>query len=129
MSTVYIQNEPVDHIRLVNDTGALLEQYEFTVLGQAVGGRLCGVADREIAIATRGPFHVEDGIILQADSFVAGEGVFGTDNMEVFWDPTSGDFSDTETAGYWSVGQLVTDLDGNGVITFTKYRYATLVVS
>lgn len=124
MAGVYIQNESIDHIRMVNDTGADLEQYEFTVIG-----RYACVADEAIEAGEIGSFHVEEGILCQAEDFVAGEGTFATPNQEVFWDPVTGDFSDTETVDYFLVGQLVTVLDANGVIVFSKYQQATEVVS
>ena len=124
MSTVYIQNEVIDHIRMINDTGAALEQYEFTVIGE-----IAAVADEAIAALSRGAFHVEEGILCHADEFVAGEGTFGTPNAPVYWDPVTGDFSDTETVGYYLVGQVVEVLDANGVMVFTKYFFAVDITS
>jgi len=124
VSTVYIQNEVIDHIRMINDTGAALEQYEFTVIGE-----IAAVADEDIASLSRGPFHTENGILCQVEDFVAGEGTFGTPNAPVYWDPVTGDFSDTETVGYYLVGQVVEVLDANGVMVFTKYFFAVDITS
>jgi hypothetical protein len=122
MSTVYIQKERVDHVVLNNDTGAALEQYEFTVIGG-----LAGVADEDIASAAEGSLHVEEGLILQAEDFVAAEDTFATVNQDVFWKPTTGEFSDTSTIGYYKVGILKTIKNSNGVILFVKQRHAELI--
>lgn len=126
MSTVYIQNETIDHLRMINDTGAALEQYEFTVIGN-----YAAVADEgtEIAADARGSFHVESSILCQVKDFVTGEGTFATPNAPVYWDPVTGDFSDTETVGYYEVGQVVEVLDGNGVMVFSKYLLAVEIES
>ena len=124
MAEVYIQNEDIDHIRMTNDTGAALVQFEITVIGEIVA-----IADEAIAVDAIGSFHVEEGIICQAEDFVTGEGTFGTPNAPVYWDPVSGDFSDTETVDYYLVGQVVTVLDSNGMMVFTKYYQAVEITS
>ena len=126
MATVYIENEnrTEGHIRLTNNSGADLAQYEFGVLGN-----IAFVADEAIADDAVGSVHDEDGIILQADSFVALEGTFATPNQAVYWDPVSGNFSDTSTVGYYNVGQLVNVLNANGVIRFTKRRWVEEITS
>ncbi|MCK4816903.1 hypothetical protein KA005_14125, partial [bacterium] len=52
---------------------------------------------------------------------------FATVNQDVFWKPSTGEFSDTSTATYYKVGILKTVKDGNGVITFVKQRHAELI--
>lgn len=122
MSTVYIQKEIVDHINLINDTGADLVQYEFTVIGG-----LCLVADEAIASAAKGSFHVEENLLMQIADFVASEDTFATPNAPVFWDPISGNFSDTATAGYYRVGIVHTVKDAGGIVWMTKARDAVLL--
>ena len=119
MSTVYIQKESVNHIILNNDTGSDLAQYEMTVIGG-----LSLIADEAIANGATGSFHVETGICFQTDDFEAGEDTFATVNQDVFWNPATGDFSDTETAGYYKVGVLKEIKNANGVILVTKNRQA-----
>lgn len=122
MSTVYIQKESVDHIVLKNDTGSALVQYEFVVIGG-----LSLVADEAIVNGETGSFHVENGLILQIEDFVASEDTFGTENAPVYWDPSSGDFSDTATKGYYKIGIVKTVKDGNGMVVVTKNREAILL--
>ena len=119
MSTVYIQKESVNHIILNNNTGSDLVQYEMTVIGG-----LSLIADEAIANGATGSFHVENGICFQTDDFEAGEDTFATVNQDVFWNPATGDFSDTETAGYYKVGVLKEIKNSNGVILVTKNRQA-----
>lgn len=103
MATVYIQREQGDarHVRLTNSTGAALEQYELTVING-----LILVADEAIAVDAVGSFAVVEDLSGQIDEFVATEDTFGTVNAVVYWDPTSGDFSDTSTVGYYPVGTV-----------------------
>ncbi len=123
MSTVFIQKEQVTHLNLINDTSADLEQYEFTVIGG-----LCLVADEDILDGARGSFHVEENIQLQVDTFVAAEDTFATANADVFWKPSTGEFSDTSTATYYKVGIVKEVKNANGVIRFVKQRDAVLIV-
>ena len=123
MATVYIESEDIAHLRMYNDTGAALVQYEFTVIGE-----ISGVADEAIASLATGSFHVEEGIVIHSTDLESGEDTFATPNQPVYWNPTSGDFSDTETAGYYLVGQLYEVKNAAGLIKFTKFYNATLIV-
>lgn len=121
-ATVYIQKEDVDHINLINDTGAELAQFELTVIGGLVL-----VADEVIASAARGSFHVEEDLVLQFDATndgVSGELTFGTADANVYWKPSTGEFSDTATAGYYKVGIVHTVKNTNGIVLFVKARNA-----
>lgn len=122
--TVFIEKEKCDHVRIANDTGAALAQYEFAVVGP-----FAAVADEDIASAAVGAFHVEEGIQIQASDLAAGENTFATSGQPVFWDSATSTFSDTSTAGYFAVGFLLKIKDANGVIVFEKTRYATEVPS
>ena len=115
MATVYIQKEKVDHIVLNNDTGADLAQFEFTVIGE-----LCLVADEKIVDGETGSFHVEANLVIQSDDLETGEDTFATVNQDVYWNPSSGDFSDTENDTYYKVGTLKTIKDSDGMIVFVK---------
>jgi len=122
MATVYIEKESVDHIVLTNDTGAALAQYELTVIGGLVL-----VADEAIANGATGSFHVEENLVLQVNTFVAAEDTFGTANADVFWKPTTGEFSDTSTAGYYKVGIVQEVKDSSGVVKVLKARNAVAI--
>lgn len=119
MSTVYIEKESVDHIVLTNNTGAALVQYQITVIGGLVV-----VADEAIASGATGSFHVEAGLIVQASSFVATEDTFGTVNAPVYFDPSSGNLSDTATEGYYKIGVVQVAKDSNGVVKVALLREA-----
>jgi len=123
MATVYIESEDVAHLRLYNDTGAALAQYEFAVIGD-----LAGVADEAIASLGTGSVHVEDGLVIQTTNLETSEDTFATPNQSVYFNTADGKFSDTETAGYYLVGQLTQVKDAAGMIKFTKFRNATLIV-
>lgn len=122
MGSAHVNAESNAHIRLTNNSGGALAQGDFVVLNG-----ISGVADEAIANGAIGSFHVEPGLELQTADLESGEDTFGTANADVFWNPTSGDFSDTETAGYYLVGQVKTVKTG-GMVVFTKYANATLVV-
>ena len=126
-ATVYIQKEDVDHLNLINDTGAELSQFEFTVIGG-----LCLIADEVIASAARGSFHVEEDLVVQFDATndgVSGELTFGTADAIVYWKPSTGEFSDTATAGYYKVGIVHTVKNTNGIVLFVKARDAVLLAT
>lgn len=124
MATVYIQKEcgDVRHARLNNNTGADLEQYELTVINGIVL-----VADEAIANGEVGSFTIDDSYSIQVSDLVATEDTFGTVNADVFWDPTSGDFSDTSTIGYYPVGIVQEIKNSNGVVLVLINRDTVIV--
>jgi hypothetical protein len=124
MATVYINREENDHVRFENDTGADLAQYEATVVGP-----YAAVADEAIKDGEVGSFHVEEGIQCQISDLVYGEDAFDTVGQPVYFDPDTGDFSDTEDAGYYLWGYLVLAKDAHGMIVVEKRRYAVLVTT
>ena len=125
MATVYNNREDVDNPRLENDTGADLVQYEATV----IGGVWAAVANEAIDDGEVGPFHVQDGAQFHIDNLVYGEDTFDTFGQPVYFDPTTGDFSDTETVGYYLWGNLVLAKDANGMIIVEKRRRAVLITT
>ncbi len=122
MSTVYIQKEENKHLVLTNNTSAALEQYEFVVLG-----KLSCVADEAIAKNAEGSLHVEEGLCLQIDDFVSGEDTFATANADVFWKPSTGEFSDTSKSTYYKVGIVKEIKNSNGVVLVVMQRHAELI--
>lgn len=124
MATVYIQKEGLDHVNLINDTGADLAQYEFAV----VGG-LCLVADEAIVDGARGSFHIAGDMVSQIDTFVSGELTFATANAPVYFKEATGEFSDTSTVGYQKVGIVHTVKNSNGVVLVLFDRNATEVLA
>ena len=122
--TVYTQEEELNSIPLTNDTGADLDQLEFTVIGA-----WAAIANNDVDNGDVGYFDVREGIGVQSSDLVAGELTFATEGQEVFWSPSDLAFSDTETAGYYLVGYLTEVKDSNGVICFEKLRHATLITT
>ena len=120
--TVFIEKERCDHVRIANDTGADLAQYEFGVVGS-----YAAVADEIILDGVVGSLHVEEGIQIQTDELKVAENTFNTPGQKVYFDTATKKFSDTLTNGYYHVGALITPKNSDGVILFEKQRYAVLV--
>ena len=121
MATVYIQKEGLEHVTLKNDTGADLAQYELTVIGGLVV-----VADEAIASNAEGSFHIAENIIAQVSDLEAGEDTFATLNAPVYFNPATGDFSDTDTLTYYKVGVVTTVKNANGVVLVLLQRKTSL---
>jgi hypothetical protein len=117
--TVFIQKEKCDHVRIANNTGANLEQHEFTVVGP-----FAAVADNDILDGAVGSFHIEEGIQLHASDLLTGSDTFATVGQPVYWSPLDLKFSDVWADGYYLVGFLLAAKDSDGVIVFEKQRYA-----
>ncbi len=113
MATVFIQKESTGQqvFKLNNSTGAALSQYELTV----IGGRVL-IANDAIASGSEGGLKDAEGLSFQVSNFVTDEDTFATVNADVFWDPTSGYFSDTSTAGYYKVGIVQGIKNSNGAV-------------
>lgn len=126
LNGVYIQNAGASSHRLYNGTGAILYQGELTVLG-----RLVAVANEQVGIAAIGAFDTEDGAIVQATDLETSEDTFATNGQNVYFNPATGQFSDTATVGYFLVGQLVAGgtKDSGGMIIFAKQRWADAIES
>lgn len=119
---VYIEQEVVEHVRIKNGSGANMAQYEFGVVGP-----YAAVADEAVASNAVGPYHVEQGLVIQTDELTEAEDTFATIGQNVYWNATTRKFSDTLTVGYYHVGNLLTVKDSGGVIRFEKRRYASVV--
>jgi hypothetical protein len=119
---VYIEKENVEHVRIKNDSGADMAQYEFGVVGP-----FAAVADEAVENNAVGPFHIEQGLLIQTDELTTSEDTFATSGQNVYWNATTRKFSDTLTEGYYLVGNLITIKNSAGIIWFEKRRYASLV--
>ena len=101
MSTIYSKMPNGDGEYLYNMTGANLVANEFTVMG---GKAL--KAMEAITSAALGSFEDLVGKVVTADDFVTGEDAFATAEAAVYWKPTTGEFSDLATVGYYKVGYV-----------------------
>jgi hypothetical protein len=119
---VYIEKENVEHVRIANTTDADMAQYEFGVVGP-----FAAIADEAVDDGDVGPFHVEQGLLVQAKDLTTSEDTFATIGQTVYWNATTKKFSDTLTEGYYAVGNLITAKNSAGVIWFEKRRYASVV--
>ncbi len=119
---VFIEKESVEHVRIANTTGADMAQYEFGVVGP-----FAAIADEAVVDGVVGPFHVEQGLIVQAKDLTTSEDTFATIGQTVYWNAATNKFSDTLTVGYYAVGNLITAKNSDGVIWFEKRRYASVV--
>lgn len=121
---VFIQREKCDHVRIKNDTGGKLEQYDFAIVGP-----FAAIADEIVLDGVVGAFHVEEGIQVQigADNFAGAEKDFAIVGAPVYWNNDDKSFRDTIQPGYYLVGHIVEAKDGGGVVVFEKTRYAKVV--
>lgn len=124
MATIFVEHLDEKNPRLVNTTGGAVAQYELVVMGG-----LTLIANEAIASTARGSFQAEDGAIVHiaAADCVTGEDTFGTNNADVFLDPATGDFSDTETEDYYKIGTVVDVKNAAGKIGVRIQLYASLV--
>ena len=112
MATIYTEMELANGGRYTNTTGAALIENEFLVMA----GK-CLKACEAMAIAAIGGFEKLSGKVVQAATFVVGELTFATANLPVYWKPTTGEFSNKSTIGYYLVGYSIEAIAG-GVVRF-----------
>lgn len=128
---VFVEKVHQDVVVVLNASGSEIKQGDFVVAGNTAGASgqkvWCGVARQDIPDGESGAIDVEEGILCQASDLVAAEDAFATYGQNVFYDASTGEFSDTSTAGYWLVGLLYVVKDSDGVIKFEKFRYGELV--
>ena len=111
-STVYINKQLADSLRLYNTTGVALVQDEFLVLNG-----LALVAREAIATSAYGAMEMVKGKMVQAADFDTGEATFATANLAIYWDPSSKKFSNTATIGHYLVGYTIEPI-ASGVVEF-----------
>lgn len=98
---VFVYKDEADAVRLTNTSGADLAQGEFIVLAGN-----CLFANHAIASAAVGGFELLCDKVIEIDTYVTGEATFGTANAAVYWKPSTGEFSNTSTTGYYLVGYV-----------------------
>lgn len=82
----------------------------------------CGIVDNGVAIGGEFTMHVTEGI--QVDSREIENGaVFTTFGQEVWYDPTTKLYTDTEADGLDCVGYVILPTDSEGCFRFEKRRY------
>lgn len=83
----------------------------------------CGIMDHGVAEDEDTTMHVTEGI--QIDSLqIAPASTFTVFGQQVWYDPITKLYSDTEDAGLWLVGYVIIATNTQGVMRFEKRRYA-----
>ncbi|OPZ40140.1 MAG: hypothetical protein BWY95_02765 [Bacteroidetes bacterium ADurb.BinA104] len=112
MATIYTEYESENGIRLQNMTGAAVIENQFVVMG----GK-CLKATEAIAPFAVGGFEKLAGKKVQADALAAGECAWVTGELPVYWNPSTEEFSNNATIGYYLVG-YTTEAKTGASITF-----------
>lgn len=99
MATIYTEYESENGSRLQNMFGADLIEDQFIVMG----GKCLKATEAIVSLAVGG-FEKLYGKKIQANTFVAGEATWATGELPVYWKPSTGEFSNTSTIGYYLVG-------------------------
>jgi hypothetical protein len=107
---------------LYNGSGADLAQGSLSVLG-----RMVVIADEAVASTASGAFSSGDGLEIQCSTLTNGEKTFATKNQNVYFNPTGKSLSDTETVGYYLIGQLKTAINAAGMIEVILRKWAVLI--
>jgi hypothetical protein len=114
-------------VQFTNGTGSAINDRTFVIDST---GKFSGVVmGGPVANGAVGEMLVQEGVRIQADDLVAAENTFATLGQPVYFKSSTGEFSDTWTAGYYLVGILTTVKDAAGVIEFEKFRYSVLQVT
>lgn len=111
-------------VQFTNGTGSAINDRTFIIDST---GKFSGVVmGGPVANGAVGELLVQEGVRIQADDLVTSEDTFATLGQNVYYKSSTGEFSDTWTAGYYLVGILTTVKDAAGVIEFEKFRYCVL---
>lgn len=99
MATIYVSKPKGDSTRRYNTTGTAFVVNEFVVLAG-----MCLRALEAVANAALGAFEKLKGEIIQISSFNTSEDAFASANLAVYWDSSSGKFSNTKKVGFYLIG-------------------------
>jgi len=87
-----------------------------------IWGPYVGLVRGNAAALAEMSLNIKDGVSVQTAQIAAGA-LFATSEAEVWYNPTTGEVTDTEAAGLYGIGPVVTPLNANGVMVFNKRRY------
>lgn len=111
-----VGNESGSHI-LVPAADQAYTQYDM-----CVSLPWCGIVDKGVAITNEFTMHVTEGI--QIDTREIAEGaVFTAFGQEVWYNPVTKEYTDTEDDDLYLVGYVTIPTDSTGVFRFEKRRY------
>jgi len=111
-----VGNESGSHI-LVPSADQAYDQYDM-----CISVPWCGIRDNAVAITEEGTIHVTEGIQIDTNELEAGAAftVFGQD---VWYNPTTKEYTDTESGDVYLVGYVIIPTNAAGVMRFEKRRY------
>lgn len=111
-----VGNESGAHI-LVPSADQAYSQYDM-----CVSLPWCGIVDNGVALGYEFTMHVTEGIQIDTDELEAGS-VFNTFGQEIWYNPVTKLYTDTEDAGLYLVGYVILITNAAGVMRFEKRRY------
>jgi hypothetical protein len=111
-----VGNESGAHI-LVPEADQAYDQYDM-----CVSEPWCGIVDNGVLITAEFTMHVTEGIQIDTKEIEAGA-VFTVFGQEVWYNPATKEYTDTEDVDMRLVGYVVLPTDANGVMRFEKRRY------
>ena len=82
----------------------------------------CGIVDNGVALAGEFTMHVTEGIQIDTDEIEA-ESLFTAFGQDVWYNPTTKVYSDTESGDVYLVGYIIIPTNADGVMRFEKRRY------
>lgn len=104
-------------IKILNSTGADLNQFDFAVVDKA----WCGVVNLDSVSTESLELTVEDGLQIITDN-LDGAAVFSAQGDAVYWDDSAKTFKSVSAVGLFHVGYVLTPEDSDGNILFEKFR-------
>lgn len=111
-----VGNESGSHI-LVPAADQAYDQYDM-----CVSEPWCGIVDNGVAITEEFTMHVTEGIQIDTDEIETGA-TFTTFGQQVWYNPTTKLYTDTEDADVYLVGYVIIPTNADGVMRFEKRRY------
>jgi hypothetical protein len=82
----------------------------------------CGIADAAAILAAEFTMHVTEGIQIDSSQIETGS-TFTAFGQEVWYDPTTKEYVDTEDDGLFLVGYVILPTNSSDVFRFEKRRY------
>lgn len=82
----------------------------------------CGIIDDAVAAGGNTTMHVAEGIYIDTKRLADGQS-FAAQGDEVWFDPVTKLYYDSEDAGLYLVGYVVFPVNSDGVMRFEKRRY------
>jgi len=105
-----------------NDTIECTADQDYNGGDITLWGPYCGRVNANVNRGEQMSLRVKDGILI-VTSAIGGGSTFATESQEVWFEPATGLFHDTEGEGMVGVGPLATTMNAQGAITFYKRRY------